>query len=198
MKKVFGFIKAVFLLILLFLAGFIAFNLVMKIMVDHRQEEKTPDIVGMSFETARQVCRNNNLYLEEIKRINNDDLPQDRIISQEPHPGIMTKRFRTVKVVVSEGPEMVSIPYLANLSVMQAKLKLENAGLIIGERHYRYSDEVEKNLVTLSSPLADERIPKGNPVHVIVSLGKIQGGDNRYEKYKDLLDELQPGENINN
>ena len=190
MKKVLGFLKAVLVLIILFIIGFLSFNLFMKIMVDHKQEEKTPNVVGMSFETARQVCKKNNLYLEEIKRINNDDFPQGQIISQEPNPGIMTKRFRTVKVVVSDGPEMVSIPYLANLSVTQAKLTLENAGLKLGEKNYRYSDEVQKDLVVKSSPLAEERIPRGSSVDVIISLGQIQGSNNKYDKYKDLLDDL--------
>jgi eukaryotic-like serine/threonine-protein kinase len=189
MKKIAGFFKAVLLLILLFLIGFLSFNLIMKILVDHRHEEETPSVVGMSFETARQVCRNNSLYLEEIKRLNNDDLPQGQIISQNPNPGIMTKRFRTVKVVVSDGPEMVAIPFLANLTVTQAKMKLQNAGLKLGKKNYRYSEEVHKDLVILSNPLAEQRIPRGSQIDVIVSLGKIQGNDKKYDKYKDLLDE---------
>jgi serine/threonine-protein kinase len=192
MKKIFGFIKAVIILIVLFLVGFLAFNIFMKFAVDHRNEEKTPNVVGMSFETARQVCRNNNLYLEEISRINNNDFPLGQIISQDPHPGIMTKRYRTVEVVVSEGPEMVSIPYLAGLSALQAKLRLENAGLTLGKTHYRYSGDVEKDKVMLSNPLADERVPRGSSVDIIISLGKIEGSDSKYEKYKDLLDELNP------
>ena len=192
MKKIAGFLKAVVVLIVLFLLGFLSFNIIMKVLVDHRHEEETPDVVGMSYETARQVCSSSNLYLEEVSRLNNDDYPQGQIISQDPHPGILTKRFRTVEVVVSDGPEMVSVPYLANLSVTQAKLRLENAGLKMGEKYYRYSDEVEKDLVILSSPLAEERIPRGNKIDVIVSLGKIQGTENKYDKFKDMLDELNP------
>jgi len=192
MKRIAGFFKAVLILILLFLIGFLSFNLVMKILVDHKHEEKTPNVTGMSFETGRQVCRNNNLYLEEVKRINSDEIPQGQIISQDPHPDIMTKRFRTVKVVVSDGPEMVSIPFLANLTVTQAKLKLQNAGLKLGEKNYRYSDEVEKDLVILSNPLAEQRIPRGSQIDVIISLGKIQGSDSKYDKYKDLLNDMNP------
>ncbi len=192
MKKIAGFLKAVLILIVLFLVGFLSFNIIMKVLVDHRHEEETPNVVGMSYETARQVCSSSNLYLKEINRLSNDDYPQGQIISQDPHPGIMTKRFRTVEVVVSDGPEMVSIPYLANLPVNQAKLRLENAGLQIGEKYYRYSDEVEKDILILSSPLAEERIPKGSKVDVIISLGKIQGTDNKYDKFKDMLDELKP------
>jgi beta-lactam-binding protein with PASTA domain len=44
----------------------------------------------------------------------------------------------------------------------------------------------------LSNPLADERVPRGSSVDIIISLGKIEGSDSKYEKYKDLLDELNP------
>lgn len=190
MKKIFGFLKAVVLLIFLFVLGFLGFNLIMRFMVDHKHEEKTPAVIGMSFETARQVCQNNNLYLEEVSRISNDEYQKGRIISQEPHPGIMTKRFRTVKVVVSDGPEMVTIPFLANLSVHQARLNLENAGLMLGEKQYRYSEVVDKDRVISSNPLAEQDVPRGSSVDVIVSLGKIQAGGQRSSKYKELLEEM--------
>ncbi|MCF7919297.1 MAG: PASTA domain-containing protein [Candidatus Cloacimonetes bacterium] len=192
MKKLFGFIKAVLLIIILFFLGFLLFNFAMRLLVDHKHEEKTPDVTGMSFEVARQVCRNNNLYLEEIERVNNDEYAQGKIISQEPHPGILTKRFRTVKVVVSAGPELVKIPFLANLTVNQARLNLENAGLIMGEKQYRYSDVVEKDKLISSSPLAEEELPRGSKVDLIISLGKMQSNDNRYDKYKDLLESDTP------
>lgn len=189
MKKIFGFLKAAFLLIFLFVLGFLLFNLTMRFLVDHKHEEKTPSVIGMSFETARQVCNNNNLYLEEVSRISNEEFAKGRVISQEPHPGIMTKRFRTVKVVVSDGPEMVTIPFLANLSVNQARLNLENAGLKLGEKQYRYSEVVAKDRLVSSNPLAEQEVPRGSTVDVIISLGKIQASDDRSNRYKDLLDE---------
>lgn len=189
MKKIWGFIKAVILLMFLFVLGFVVFNLAMRMLVDHQHEEKTPAVIGMSFETARQICRNNNLYIEEVSRINNDEYAKGQIISQEPHPGIMTKRFRTVKVVVSDGPEMVTIPFLANLSIHQARLNLENAGLNIGEKQFRYSDLVEKNKVISSNPLAEQDVPRGSKVDVIVSLGKIQTSNQQSNRYKELLED---------
>ena len=192
MKKIFGFIRAALLLIVLFFLGFIVFNFAMRLLVDHRHEEKTPNVTGMSFETARQVCRNNNLYLEQIERVNSEEFAQGKIISQKPYPGILTKRFRTVKVVVSDGPELVNVPFLANLTVKQARLKLENAGLELGEKQFRYSDVVDKDRAINSTPLAEQEVPRGSKVDLIVSLGKMQGSDNRYDKYKDLLEEDSP------
>ncbi|MBT4333356.1 MAG: PASTA domain-containing protein, partial [Candidatus Cloacimonetes bacterium] len=114
-------------------------------------------------------------------------IEKGKIISQKPNPGIMTKKYRTISVVLSNGPEMVRIPYLDNLSIVQAKLKLENAGLFIGEKVFRYSDEVAKGKVIYSQPLADELIPKKSEVEVIVSLGKYTTSSGDDNKWKDLL-----------
>jgi len=93
-----------------------------------------------------------------------------------------------VEVVVSNGPEMVRIPFLYNLSAREAKLKLENAGLQIGEKIYRYSDEVDKNKVVYSQPVADELIAKRSPVDVIISLGSYTPSSSE-NKWKNLLDD---------
>lgn len=192
MKIVFGFIKAVLLLAIFFVIGFVAFNVTMLLWVGHSNEEKTPEVIGMSFETARQVCKKNNLYLEQIDSVINDEFPKGRIVSQEPNPGIMTKRFRTVKVVVSQGPEMTEVPYLDNLSISQAKLKLENAGLILGEINPRYSDEVKKDKVIISNPLAGSKIPRNGTVDIEISLGKMQDVEAKKRKYEELLKEETP------
>jgi serine/threonine-protein kinase len=189
MNKIVGFFKAAGILIVIFIAGFIILNFMMLILVDHKREEMTPDVVGMGFEEAHQLCRDNNLYLEEVDKVGSNEYALGEIVSQEPHPGIMTKRFRTVKVVVSEGAEHIRIPFLANMTERQAKSKLGNAGLELGEKQYRYSDEVEKDLIISSSPMAEVDVSRGTKVDLIISLGKMQDTDNRYDKYKDLLEE---------
>ncbi|HCX73013.1 MAG TPA: hypothetical protein DHM37_04775 [Candidatus Cloacimonas sp.] len=93
-------------------------------------------------------------------------------------------------MVVSEGPEMVRIPFLENLTLSAAKLKLENVGLKLGEKKYRYSDEVEADKIIYSQPFADELIPRNSSVDVVVSLGKLPQVSDKREEYKSLLDQL--------
>ena len=187
MKNVVSILISIGLLLVIFLIGFFLFNIVMKIAVGHGSEVNVPDLVGSDFNVAVKICKSSKLYLEQIEVVNNDDIDKGKIISQIPHPGINTKKFRTVEVVVSNGPELVRIPFLYNLSAKEAKLKLENAGLKLGEKIYRYSDEVGKNKVVYSQPIADELIAKRSPVDVIVSLGSYTSSSSE-NKWKDLLD----------
>ena len=188
MKNVGSILISIGLLIVIFLIGFFLFNIVMKIAVGHGDEVNVPDLSNINFNVAVKICESNKLYLEQVEVVNNDDVEKGKIISQNPHPGIKTKKFRTVEVVVSNGPEMVRIPFLYNLSAREAKLKLENAGLQIGEKIYRYSDDVDKNKVVYSQPVADELIAKRSPVDVIISLGSYTPSSSE-NKWKNLLDD---------
>ena len=188
MKNVGSILISIGLLIVIFLIGFFLFNIVMKIAVGHGDEVNVPDLSNTDFNVAVKICESNKLYLEQVEVVNNDDVEKGKIISQNPHPGIKTKKFRTVEVIVSNGPEMVRIPFLYNLSAREAKLKLENAGLQIGEKIYRYSDEVDKNKVVYSQPVADELIAKRSPVDVIISLGSYTSSSSD-NKWKNLLDD---------
>lgn len=189
MQKVKSLLKAFFCLILIFIIGFFLVNLIMKIIVGHGNEVLVPNLVNTDYNVAIKICEDHKLYLQQIEVVNNDEFEKGRIISQNPHPNIKTKKFRTVEVVISNGPEMVRIPFLYNLNVIEAKLKLENAGLKLGKKIYRYSDDVEEGMVVYSQPVADELIAKRSAVDVIVSLGKYSSSSSSNSKWRNLLND---------
>ncbi len=175
------------ILIGLFIVAFFGADLIMKIIVGHGNEVQVPLLIGEDYEVARKTCKNMKLYVEKNDLVHDENIEKGRIISQKPNPGIMTKKYRTISVVLSNGPEMVRIPYLDNLIIVEAKLKLENAGLFLGEKVFRYSEEVAKGNVIYSQPMADELIPKKSNVDVIVSLGKYKTSSGDDNKWKNLL-----------
>lgn len=189
MAKIKLILMVVGILVGLFIIAFFGTDLIMKIIVGHGNEVQVPLLIDEDYEVARKNCKDMKLYLEQSEIVHDENIEKGRIISQNPNPGIMTKKYRTVSVVVSNGPEMVRIPYLDNLSIVEAKLKLENAGLFLGEKVFRYSDEVAKGNVIYSQPMADELIPKKSEVEIIVSLGKYTSSSGDDNKWKELLGE---------
>ena len=175
------------ILVGLFIFAFFGTDILMKIIVGHGNEVQVPLIIGQDYEVARKTCKDMKLYVEQSDLIHDEDIEKGKILSQNPNPGIMTKKYRTVSVIVSNGPEMVRIPYLDNLSIIEAKLKLENAGLSLGETVFRYSDEVAKGNVIYSQPMADELIPKKSNVKIIISLGKYTTSSGDDNKWRNLL-----------
>jgi len=182
-----AFFIAGFILILSYVVGFFGINLLMKIVVKHKNEVVTPDLVNMTFDSAVKQCKKLKLYVQPNSYVNSKDIPKDKIISQDPHSGIKIKKFRTVKLVVSKGPELVRIPYLDNLTVVKAKLKLENAGLFLGKKKYQYSNALPKGKIISSEPYADDLIPRSGKVDIIISLGELKTGKSKQNKYENLL-----------
>jgi serine/threonine-protein kinase len=189
MQKLKGFFIAVGILILVFIIAFFATDIIMKIIVGHRNEVIVPDLQGMNYEIARKKCKELKLYVTQTEIIYHEEIEKGKIISQTPNPEIMTKKYRTINVIVSDGPELVRIPYLDNLRVVEAKLKLENAGLTLGEKSFRYSEEVTKGKIIYSQPMADELIPKKSSINIVISLGKYTSSLSSDNKWKNLLDD---------
>jgi len=177
----------ILILIGLFFIGFAGINILMKLAVGHGNDVEVPDLTGMNFNVAVKKCDMLKLYLEQEDNVHNDDFDKGQIISQKPHPKILTKKYRTIKVIVSEGPEMVRIPYLYNLTEIEARLMLESAGLLLGEKKYRYSDLVEKDKIIYSDPMADDLIAKKSKIAVAISLGKLENSSSS-DKWRNLLE----------
>ena len=187
-KKTRAFFLAILAIMVIFVIAFFGTDFIMKIVVGHSNEVLVPDIVGLNINVAVKKCKTQNLYVEVEKRLNDAGIDKDNIISQTPHHGINTKKFRTIKVMVSDGPEIVRMPNLANLSVAGAKLKLENLELVLGKISYRYSNDVIKGNVIKTFPLAEDLIARKSSVDIFVSLGMIQNSSSD-SKWQDLMNE---------
>ncbi len=181
-KKIISFINAGLILVLFFGIGFVGVNVVMKIIIGHGNEVTVPDLQGEHFDVARKKCRKLGMFIQEVETSYSDSIPDYRIISQFPKKHSRIKKNRTVDVIVSKGPELLKIPFLDNLKISHAKHRLENLGLKTGKIEYRYSNEVEKNNVIYTKPLAEEFIPKGHKVTIYVSLGKLPNTSNKYQE----------------
>jgi len=187
-KKIGAFSLAILALLALFVIVFFSTDIIMKLVVGHSNEVVVPDLSGKNINVAIKECKAANLYVEVEQRVNDAAWEKDSVISQNPHSGIKTKKFRTVKVVVSDGPEMIRMPNLANFTLAEVKLKLSNLDLILGNVAYRYSNEVPKGNVIKSYPLAEDMIARKSSVDIYESLGMIKNSSSE-SKWNDLLDD---------
>jgi serine/threonine-protein kinase len=175
---------------LVFIIGYFGTNFTMKLLVGHGNEVLVPNIVNQHFDLARKNLKKKGLYVQSIEQKHSDAVRKGYILTQDPHPNIKTKKNRTIEVVVSLGPEMISVPYLDNITVKEASLRLQNIGLKLGKKHHQYSDDVAKGKIISSRPLADFQVAKGATVDVTVSIGKLPHTEMQEDsKWKQLLDD---------
>jgi serine/threonine-protein kinase len=89
-----------------------------------------PTLAGKTVNEASGILTESglNLKVEEGRRVD-AAVPAGHIISQDPQPGVRTRRERSVKVWVSAGPRANTVPALLGESERTAQLRLQQDGL---------------------------------------------------------------------
>ena len=127
-------------------------------------------------EVAEQTQPRALLRLEEVPlegRVtfaHSSSVPRGIVAAQTPKPGTRVGRGSTVRLVVSRGPNQVSVPSVVGEAEGQAKRDLRRVGLV--PRVERLNDEtVPKGQVVRQSPGPDVVVSGGERVDLVVSLG---------------------------
>ncbi len=182
---------ALLLLLGVFIIGFVGTNLVMNVITRHGKEVRVPEITGLQFDVARKKCKQLNLYIEETDRQYNDEFKKNTIITQKPEAGANSKIGRVIEVIVSEGPELVSVPSLVNMTRKEARLTLNNMGLAENKKiQTRYSEDVDNGRIIFTQPSSESMVPKGTEVTLFISLGKLPDSSPRKRIHEELLDNV--------
>ena len=135
------------------------------------EEVAVPELVGLTLPEAEGVARRNRLALDASVKRYDDKVEYNRIISQDPVPGVKRKVHSVVRVVVSLGPEMVTVPDLFNKTEREARFELEGLNIALGEKTDGYHDEVQPGRIIQQQPEAGMYVSKGSRIDVVISVG---------------------------
>jgi serine/threonine-protein kinase len=147
-------------------------SIVLPIITRHGTEFPVPDFVGQKMVEARMTLIDLELGFEIASEEYSPGKEKGLILGQFPIGGTKVKSGRAVKFVVSLGQKMVPIPDVAGLSVRQARLNLETAGLTIGDIAWAFSDTLPEKMVVVSYPPAGTEVTTGAPVTLMVNRGR--------------------------
>jgi eukaryotic-like serine/threonine-protein kinase len=131
------------------------------------------DVSGALFDDGAQALRDQGLLVLRLTEAS-DEIPVGVIIRTDPPTGTNVPERTTIEVVVSSGKLETSVPLLTGLSEEAARASLEAAGLVLGVISPGNSATVIKGSVIESVPGANERVPGGSVVNLLVSDGQVQ------------------------
>jgi eukaryotic-like serine/threonine-protein kinase len=97
----------------------------------HGQEVQVPAIVGLTPSEAERAVAGLGLQIEVERQYYSPQIPEGRIMTQLPPPGIKVRRGWQVRVAQSMGPQRVSIPDVTKQSERAAELNIRRRGLEI-------------------------------------------------------------------
>ena len=135
-------------------------------------EVEVPSVVNKPLAQAEAILKENRLK-STVKEQFNSNVQAGYVISQDPGPdGPKVKVNRVITLVVSKGSDLQDVPNLVTLDVVNARIKLTEAGLQMEEPPAEESSsEVAKGLIISQQPAAYQRAPRDTKVKVVVSKG---------------------------
>src|SRR5271154_1771214 len=139
--------------VLLFILSSVAFLsalTAMRFAVQGR-EVAMPDIAGKRALTAQQILHDRSVGMKVEDRIFSN-LPLDPVVRQSPPPGMRVKTGQSAHVVLSLGPQKVTIPQLQDRSLRAAQVELLRGGMQLGEVSSAYLPGDVADTVTEQDP----------------------------------------------
>lgn len=127
-----------------------------------------PAVEGLPLIEAQSRLEQAGLQWQIVEeRYDNSEV--NTVIAQRPEGGARVRMGQTVELVVSKGPQWLSVPDVRGLAERDARLRLENAGLVV-EVRYEHADEPE-GVVVDQDPGPGSPIQAGMTVYLTVSRG---------------------------
>jgi serine/threonine-protein kinase len=167
-----------FILILLVVgvAFYFAFNMIMGVLVRSKKETVVPNVVGRDLYKALEELSSVGCGLKKESEEFNQNVPEGIIFRQDPSAGMNVKEGKVVKVSISKGGEMVYVPNLIGQTIRFADISLKNSALILGEISKKYSTAVGKGIVISQDVESGSAIDKYSVVNIVVSNGSPPKG----------------------
>jgi len=135
------------------------------------REVEVPKLVGMKAGDAQTVLDSRRLGMKIADRVYSA-LPPDFVVRQSPPAGTRVKVQQRAHVVLSLGPQKVSVPSLVGQSARTARIELLRAGLQVGEiTSFYLPDRLLDEVVQQNPP--PQASNTGSPrVNLLVSQGE--------------------------
>ncbi|HYW34773.1 MAG TPA: PASTA domain-containing protein [Balneolaceae bacterium] len=149
----------------------ILLNLVIMPAYTHHDEGVTvPNVTRLSLKNAEKVLKSSGLKYEIADHRSSNAFPANHVIDQNPSADEIVKPHRKIYLTVNTvSHPTVKMPKITDLSLQNARIQLENAGLKIGT--ISLESGRFKNTVLHQSIKPDKTIKKGTRIDMVVSNG---------------------------
>lgn len=133
--------------------GYITFNI-----LSFSRTVEVPAVINMTLHEADDALNKAGLYLKIEGEDFDGSVPSGKVIRQDIPPGNKVKEKRQIRVVISKGPRVHSVPSVVGESLADAEAALLQKGLKIGKVITVHSDAVEKGKIVAQRPEPDEQL----------------------------------------
>jgi serine/threonine-protein kinase len=127
-----------------------------------------PDVTGLSCDQATAKMKQKTLVATCQDSPSNDQ-PQGQAFDSTPKAGTLAAQNTSVTVLISSGPEQVTVPPVTNIDKNDAMHMLHDAGLKTAiTQQVECTDPAQNNIVQSQDPAAGAQVPQGSTVTIVV------------------------------
>ena len=130
-----------------------------------------PDVVNRSVDQAELLLAQNGFDSPRAEEEFHDEVASGLVIRSEPAAQTEIRRYQSVELFVSKGPELFEVPNVVDRGEAAAAEQLAGSELAVGEITREFSADVEDGLVISQEPAAGDQTPRGTAVNLVVSQG---------------------------
>lgn len=152
------------------LSGYAAFKI-----MSFSKTVEVPDLKGKTVIEANDLLSKKGLYLKVEGEDYDPVIAPGMIVRQDVPAGNKVKEQRGIKVFLSRGPKIWSIPDVTGMTLEEAQQAIAGSGLRIEKVIKVHSDTVEKDMIIAQRPNPDENLGAGAPRSPEDLLGKRHG-----------------------
>ena len=114
--------------VLLLVFGF-SFYLAMRVEM-RSTEVEVPDLNGLDMESAAELVEPLDLVLQQVDQRHDPAVPSGQVLQQMPPPGSSVRRGRKIKLVLSLGGQVLSVPDLVREAARAVEIRLRQEGFM--------------------------------------------------------------------
>jgi serine/threonine-protein kinase len=151
-----------------------------------------PEIVGLPSQEARDVLTDSGLVMTTSQSGRFDAaVAAGAVLEQKPSPHTLVKRGSRVEVVLSLGPQQLTVPDLTGRSFQAAQVALAANGLTLGRTLQVVSRSAPGGTVVAQAPSPGQQVTPSGTVDLMMAQGSNDGRryimpDLVYRDYDDV------------
>jgi serine/threonine-protein kinase len=134
-------------------------------------EVEVPDLVGATLRDAEVRVRPLQLVLHVVDQRHDPRISSGRVLEQMPPAGSSVRRGRKLKLILSLGGEVLTVPDLVGEPARTATIDLRQEGFQPGDEARVHSERVPAGRVMVQVPPAESSALPASRVHRLVSEG---------------------------
>ena len=130
-----------------------------------------PNVEGLTQDAATTAITAAKLTVGTVTQQTSNTVAAGNVISQDPASGNSVAQGSPVNLVISSGPQMVTVPNVEGLTQDAATTAITAAKLTVGTVTQQTSNTVATGNVIIQDPASGNSVAQGSPVNLVISSG---------------------------